>query len=230
MNHGISPPSVSPPAPPGPPGPGVTENVRNSEDCIWVTIMLLNSRLATETNQSCSLQWWPSSSSNFKRLIFNNGILRYQETKYSEISMTFWESANDLKNIEEINHSPLNFIHTALQFVDVVVNMCSRAAGVQLWFIFWHYRLFSSPDPLFYSHYSSEHLLDLIQRERERDLNFKSRHVLIIALNPFIVHWDYQTAGWCYKSTWCKSIKNVSSTFCLIFHAKTYTMPINWQN
>ena len=75
MNHGFSPPP--PPLCRLISAPGVTENVRNSEDCIWVTIMLSSRLTNGKPIKACSLQRWPSlQTSNvfdILQIIFNNG-------------------------------------------------------------------------------------------------------------------------------------------------------------
>ena len=77
--------SVSPPAPP--PEPGVTENVRNSEDCIWVTIMLLNARLGNGKPikaAACSDDLPPLQTSNVSYLTMEHIDTRKLSTQKSQ--------------------------------------------------------------------------------------------------------------------------------------------------
>ena len=142
--------------------PGVTENVRNSEDCIWVTIMLTNGKPI----KACSLQRWPSLQTsnvfNIFQLIFNNGCQQWMLSTQISYSHPWGPSQRLSKN--EIISDPLNWIHTHPP-VDIVVN-CAAGCNCDLYFDIIDFS--PAPDPLFYSHYAPEHLLDLIQRERER--------------------------------------------------------------
>ena len=121
--------------------PGVTENVRNSEDCIWVTIMLTNGKPI----KACSLQRWPSLQTsnvfNIFQLIFNNGCQQAQHSDFLFTSLrikpTSFQKWNNLWPFKLNSHPPSSWYCREL---------CSR---VQLWFIFWHYRFFSSPRPSF---------------------------------------------------------------------------------
>ena len=144
--------------------PGVTENVRNSEDCIWVTIMLSSRLTNGKPIKACSLQRWPSlQTSNvfdILQIIFNNGS---QQALHSDFLFTSLRiKPTSYRKWTNNLCDPLNWIHTHPP-VDIVVN-CAAGCNCDLYFDIIDFS--PAPDPLFYSHYASEHLLDLIQRER----------------------------------------------------------------
>ena len=134
MNHSFSCQAPPPPNLPLPisAGPGCNGKCPKLS---WVWRLYLGHSLSSPHNwkpiSSCSLQW--PSASKISCVQFHNSYLTMNGKSHSP-----------LKNLT----SSWNIFSCSLY------SWYDRMCRVQLWFIFWHYRLFSSPDPLFYSHYA----------------------------------------------------------------------------